>query len=273
MSFSGFSIGDLGDLGFNYGDYSVNPDGFTYSFPKAQTAEFYTGDSGIDYGDYNVNNPFAKAQSGGGFFNQAGQIVGGLGSLLPGITNIAKASRDIAGVGAQQSPGIFNEQLTQKSLDKINTERENTTKQIAATFERIAGLTGKSTPKAFDDYIVAFEKYMPQAEQKGLTQIATPPEIATEYGRLKNRVDESNTQYSTLLNPRYQAAYKAPDAIARINTQDIKDVMSFSPANRELYNYDNPRNQGSIYGRPDANANLAQFYAGNQAVNDLMSYG
>jgi hypothetical protein len=114
---------------------------------------------------------------------------------------------------------------------------------------------------------------MPQAEQKGLTQIATPPEIATEYGRLKNRVDESNTQYSTLLNPRYQAAYKAPDAIARINTQDIKDVMSFSPANLELLNYDNPQSQRNIYGRPDANANLAQFYAGNQAVNDLMSYG
>ena len=266
MSFS------VGDLGFNYGDYSVNPGGFTY--PTGDfSGGFSMGDLGVNYGDYNVNNPFAKAQSGGGVFNQAGQFVDGLGRLIPSVTNIAKAYQDIAGVGAQQSPGIFNEQLTQKSLDKINTERENTMKQIAETFKRIGGLTGKSIPGAVNEYIEAFKIYMPEAEQKGLTQIATPPEIATEYGRLKNRVDESNTQYSTLLNPRYQAAYKAPDAIARINTQDIKDVMSFSPANRELYNYDNPRNQGSIYGRPDANANLAQFYAGNQAVNDLMSYG
>lgn len=266
MSFS------VGDLGFNYGDYSVNPGGFTY--PTGDfSGGFSMGDLGVNYGGYNVNNPFSKAQSGGGFFNQAGQFVDSLGRLIPGVTNIAKAYQDIAGVGAQQSPGIFNEQLTQKSLDKINTERENTTKQIAATFERIAGLTGKKIPDAINEYVAAFNKYMPEAEQKGLTQIATPPEIATEYGRLKNRVDESNTQYSTLLNPRYQAAYKAPDAVPPINTQDITDVMSFSPANRELYNYSDPQSQRNIYGRPDANANLAQFYAGNQAVNDLMSYG
>ena len=266
MSFS------VGDLGFNYGDYSVNPGGFTY--PTGDfSGGFSMGDLGVNYGDYNVNNPFAKAQSGGGFFNQAGQIVDRFGGLIPGVTNIARAYQDMAGVGAQQSPGIFNKKVTQESLDEINTERKKTTEAIAATRERIAGLTGKNIPDAVNEYIAAFNKYMPEAEQKGLTQIATPPEIATEYGRLKNRVDESNTQYSTLLNPRYQAAYKAPDAVASINTQAIKDVMSFSPANRELYNYSDPQSQRNIYGRPDANANLAQFYAGNQAVNDLMSYG
>jgi hypothetical protein len=111
MSFS------VGDLGFNYGDYSVNPGGFTY--PTGDfSGGFSMGDLGVNYGDYNVNNPFAKAQSGGGFFNQASQIVGRLGRLIPGITNIAKAYQDIAGVGAQQSPGIFNKQLTQESLDR-----------------------------------------------------------------------------------------------------------------------------------------------------------
>lgn len=264
MSFS------VGDLGFNYGDYSVNPGGFTY--PTGDfSGGFSMGDLGVNYGDYNVNNPFAKAQSGGGLFNQAGQIVDGLGRVIKPATEIFKAYQDIAGVGAQQSPGIFNKQLTQESLDKINTERKNTTEQIAATFERIAGLTGKNIPDAVNEYVAAFNKYMPEAEAKGLGQIAEAPRIDTE--RLKNTIDQSNTQYSTLSNPRYQAAYKAPDAIARINTQDIKDVMSFSPANRELYNYSDPQSQRNIYGRPDANANLAQFYAGNQAVNDLMSYG
>lgn len=264
MSFS------VGDLGFNYGDYSVNPGGFTY--PTGDfSGGFSMGDLGVNYGNYNVNNPSAKAQSGGGFFNQAGQFVDSLGRLIPGVTNIAKAYQDIAGVGAQQSPGIFNKQLTQESLDTINRERKDITEKINATRERIAGLTGKKIPDAVNEYIAAFEKYMPGAEQKGLTQIATPPEIAPEYDRLENRINKSNTQYSTLLNPRYQAAYKAPDAIASINTQAIKDVMSFSPANRELYNYSNLQSQ--IYGLPDANANLAQFYAGNQAVNDLMSYG
>jgi hypothetical protein len=263
MSFS------VGDLGFNYGDYSVNPGGFTY--PTGDfSGGFSMGDLGVNYGDYNVNNPFAKAQSGGGFFNQASQIVDRFGGLIPGIANIAKAYQDIAGVGAQQSPGIFNKQLTQESLKEINTERKNTSEQIAATFGRIAGLTGKNIPDAVNEYIAAFNKYMPEAEAKGLGQIAEAPRIDTE--RLKNTIDQSNTQYSNLYNPRYQAASKAPDTVA-INTQAIKDVMSFSPANLELLNYDNPRSQGSIYNRPDANANLAQFYAGNQAVNDLMSYG
>ena len=266
MSFS------VGDLGFNYGDYSVNPGGFTY--PTGDfSGGFSMGDLGVNYGAYNVNNPFAKTQSGGGFFNQAGQFVDGLGRLIPGVTNITRAYQDIAGVGAQESPGIFNKQLTQESLDKINTERKNISEQIAATFGRIAGLTGKNIPDAINEYVAAFNKYMPEAEAKGLGQIAKAPELDPEYGRLKNRVDESNTQYSTLLNPLYQARYKAPDAVAPINTQAIKDVMSFSPANRELSNYDDLRSQRNIYGRPDASANLAQFYAGNQAVNDLMSYG
>ena len=264
MSFS------VGDLGFNYGDYSVNPGGFTY--PTGDfSGGFSMGDLGVNYGDYNVNNPFAKAQSGGGLFNQAGQIVDGLGRVIKPATEIFKAYQDIAGVGAQQSPGIFNKQLTQESLDKINTERKNTTEQIAATFERIAGLTGKNIPDAVNEYVAAFNKYMPEAEAKGLGQIAEAPRIDTE--RLKNTIDQSNTQYSTLSNPRYKAAYNAPDAIASIDTDGIKGVMSFSPANLELLNYDNPQSQRNIYGRPDANANLAQFYAGNQAVNDLMSYG
>ena len=264
MSFS------VGDLGFNYGDYSVNPGGFTY--PTGDfSGGFSMGDLGVNYGDYNVNNPFAKAQSGGGFFNQAGQFVDGLGRLIPGVTNIAKAYQDIAGVGAQQSPGIFNKQVTQESLKEINTERKNTSEQIAATFGRIAGLTGKNVPEEVDRYIEAFGKYMTEAEAKGLGQIAEAPRIDTE--RLKNTIDQSNTQYSTLSNPRYRAAYNAPDAIASIDTEGIKGVMSFSPANRELYNYSDPQSQRNIYGRPDANANLAQFYAGNQAVNDLMSYG
>jgi len=249
--------------GIDFGDTFLpgagSPSYGTYDFlPRSQFPEDF----------YNT-----QSNSGGGFFNQAGQFVDSLGRLIPGVTNIAKAYQDIAGVGAQQSPGIFNEALTEKSLKTINEERKNTTEQIAATFERIAGLTGKNIPGAVNEYIAAFNKYMPEAEQKGLTQIATPPEIATEYGSLKNRIDDSNRQYSTLSNPRYQAAYKAPDAIASINTQAIKDVMSFSPANRELYNYSDPQSQRNIYGRPEANANLAQFYAGNQAVNDLMSYG
>lgn len=266
MSFS------VGDLGFNYGDYSVNPGGFTY--PTGDfSGGFSMGDLGVNYGDYSVNNPFAKAQSGGGFFNQAGQFVDSLGRLIPGVTNIAKAYQDIAGVGAQQSPGIFNKQLTQESLDKINTEREKTEKQIAATFQRITGLTGKNIPDAVKKYTEEFDKYMPGAEQKGLTQIATPPEIAPEYDRFENRVADINRQYSTLSNPQYQAAYKSPDAIASINTPEITNVMRFSPANRELYNYSDPESQRKIYDLRDTNANLAQFYAGNQAVNDLMSYG
>ena len=264
MSFS------VGDLGFNYGDYSVNPGGFTY--PTGDfSGGFSMGDLGVNYGDYNVNNPFAKAQSGGGFFNQAGQFVDDFKRFIPSVTNIAKAYQDMAGVGAQQAPGIFNEQLTQKSLKEINTERKNTSEQIAATFGRIAGLTGKNIPKEIDKYIEAFGEYMTEAEAKGLGQIAEAPRIDTE--RLKNTIDQSNTQYSTLSNPRYKAAYNAPDAIASIDTDGIKGVMSFSPANLELLNYDNPQSQRNIYGRPDANANLAQFYAGNQAVNDLMSYG
>jgi hypothetical protein len=254
----GFGVDTTGiDFGDTFLPGAGSPSYGTYDFlPRSQFPEDF----------YNTQN-----NSGGGFFNQAGQFVDSLGRLIPGVTNIAKAYQDIAGVGAQQSPGIFNEALTKKSLDTINKNRKDTEDQIALTFERIAGLTGKNIPGAVNEYIAAFNKYMPEAEQKGLTQIATPPEIAPEYGRLENRVANINKQYSTLSNPQYQAAYKAPDAIARINTQDIKDVMSFSPANRELYNYSNLQSQ--IYGRPDANANLAQFYAGNQAVNDLMSYG
>lgn len=258
-----------GDLGFNYGDYSVNPGGFTY--PTGDfSGGFSIGDLGVDYGDYNVNNPFAKAQSGGGFINQFGQFVNKAGQLIPQIGKIAGAARDIAGVGAQNDPGIFNPEFVKASTEKIDTRSAETFDKIGQVFKNIAGVTGVSTEDAVRQYTEAFPRALEAITTQGIAGLREKPDISEQYATLRNRITQDQTQYSNLNNPRFAAAYKAADAVASIDPNAIKNVMTLGPAYKEQYSYEDPESQKNIYGRRNAIGDIASFYANDPNLNQYM---
>ena len=256
-----------GDLGFNYGDYSVNPGGFTYP-----TGDFSGGfsmcDLGVNYEDYNVNNPFAKAQSGGGFFNQFGQFVDKAGKIIPQIGRIAGAVRDFT--NPQDDPGIFNTRLQEETTKKIDTRSAETFDKIGQVFKDIAGVTGVSTEDAVQQYYKQFSDTMDDLNKVARTDLTEDPDISKQYAQLAARIPEIQKQYSGLNNDRFTAAYKAPNAVAPIDANAIRNVMTLGPAYKDQYSYEDPESQGNIYGRRNAIGDIASFYANDPNLSNFM---
>jgi hypothetical protein len=254
-----------GDLGFDYGDYSVNPGGFTY--PTGDfSGGFSMGDLGVNYEDYNVNNPFAKAQSGGGFFNQFGQFVDKAGKLIPQIGRIAGAVREFT--NPQDDSGIFNPRLQEETTKKIDTRSVETFDKIGQVFKDIAGITGVSTKDAVDYYKKAFDLEINKIGTQGRADLEKDPDISKQYATLGFRIAKDRELNSLLNNERYRFAYTRPDAVAPVDTDAIKNVMTLGPAYKEQYSYEDQA--GDIYGRRNAIGNIASFYANDPNLNQYM---
>ena len=255
-----------GDLGFDYGDYSVNPGGFTY--PTGDfSGGFSMGDLGVDYGDYNVNNPFAKAQSGGGFFNQFGQFVKDAGGLITPIGRIAGAVRDFT--NPQDDSGIFNPRLQEETTKKIDTKSAETFDKIGQVFKDIRGVTGVTTEDAVARYLREFPETVNTITAQGIAGLREKPDISEQYATLRNRITQDKDQYSNL-NPRFAAISKAADAVAPVDPDAIKNVMTLGPAYKEQYSYEDPESQRAKYGRGNAIGDIASFYANDPNLNQYM---
>lgn len=260
----------------------------------AYPSDFGVDTSGIDFGDTflpgagsptygtydflprdkfsaNFYDNFYNAQSnpGGGFFNQFGQFVNKAGQLVPQIGKIAGAVGDIARIGSQGDPGIFGTNVTE-STKKIKEEQYKTFGDIQKTFETIAGVTGVSTKDAVQQYYKQFSNAIEGLTAQGRSDLREKPDISEQYATLRNRITQDQTQYSNLNNPRFAAAYKAADAVASINPDAIKNVMTLGPAYKEQYSYEDPESQRAKYGRGNAIGDIASFYANDPNLNQYM---
>jgi len=253
----GFGVDTTGiDFGDTFLPSAGSPTYGTYDFlPRDQFPENF----------YN-----AQSNPGGGFFNQFGQFVNKAGQLIPQIGKIAGAARDIAGVGAQDDPGIFNPNFREKTTKDIKEEQYKTFGNIQKTFEAIAGVTGVSTEDAVQQYYKQFSDTMSGLTTQGRADLKEDPDISKQYAQLNVRVPEIQKQYSALNNPRFAAAYKAADAVAPVDTNAIKNVITLGPAYKEQYSYEDPESQRNIYGRRNAIGDIASFYANDPNLNQYM---
>jgi hypothetical protein len=256
----------------------------------AYSGDFGVDTSGIDFGDTflpSAGGPtygydflprsqfpenFYNAQSnpGGGFFNQFGQFVNKAGQLIPQIARTVSAVKDIT--NPQDVPGIFNPNIQRESTEKIKKERDETYAKIQDVFKQIAGTTGVSTPDAVQKYYKEFSDTMYGLDKVGRTDLTEDPDISKQYAQLATRIPEIQKQYSGLNNDRFTAAYKAPGAVAPIDTDAIKNVMTLGPAYKDQYSYDDPESLRNIYGRPNASKEIAAFYANDPNIQNLMNY-
>lgn len=257
----GFGVDTTGiDFGDTFLPGAGSPTYGTYDFlPRDQfPANFYD----------NFYN--AQSNPGGGFFNQFGQFVNKAGQLIPQIGKIAGAVGDIARIGSQGDPGIFNTNVQRESTDKIKKEQEKTYADIQGVFKNIAGVTGVSTEDAVQQYYKQFSNAIEGLTAQGRSDLREDPDISKQYATLRNRITQDQTQYSNLNNPRFAAAYKAADAVASINPDAIKNVMTLGPAYKEQYSYEDPESQKNIYGRRNAIGDIASFYANDPNLNQYM---
>ena len=255
----------------------------------AYPGDFGVDTSGIDFGDTFLPSPggptygtydflprsqfpenFYNAQSnpGGGFFNKFGQFVDKAGRIIPQIARTVNAVKDIS--NPQDVPGIFNPNIQRESTEKIKKEQEDISGKIRDTFTRIAGVTGVSTEDAVQRYYKQFSDTIDDLNKVARTDLTEKPDISEQYAQLAARIPEIQKQYSGLNNDRITAAYKAPDAVAPIDANAIKNVMTLGPAYKDQYSYEDPESQKNIYGRRNAIGDIASFYANDPNLSNFM---
>ena len=194
-----------------------------------------------------------------------GGFLGGLANAIPSLTRIAGGIGDIYSVATRG-------QDQQKSIDQIQEWAKQTIDDIQEVFGRIGDLTGLKTEDARGEYYKDYAATMANIWDQARADLDVDPRIDAPYDRLGGRIQDVTEQYSLLRNPVYAAAYKAPDAVASIDTDSIKNVMTLGPAYREQYSYADPESQKLIRGGGDTLAAYTAALSSSPDVQRLMSY-
>lgn len=197
-------------------------------------------------------------------------VGGGIGTIARNVFDIFKTSKGQNSSG----PGWLNQQVIKESTEELRGQEKEYYDKIQDTFVRLGGLTGVSTPDAVQDYYNRFSDFMDKAYAQGRTDLEADYALGDQYyNRLEDTIDRSQA-YSLLRNPVYEAAYKAPDAVAPVNVDAIKNVMTLDASDPEQFkkfSYSQPESQALIKGRPDAISEYANFFA-SKPTQDLMKY-
>lgn len=197
--------------------------------------------------------------------NSSNNFLAGLAGVMPGLTRLAGGIGDIYSVATRNRD-------QQKSIEQIQDWAKQTMTDIQDVFGRIEGLTelptGKAREELYKDSAEITDKIWSQAR----ADLNVDPRIDAPYERLGGRIQDTTQQYSLLRNPIYAAAYKAPDAVASIDTDAIKSVMTLGPGFREQYSYKDPETQKLIKGGGDTLAAYTAALSSSPDVQRLMSY-
>lgn len=202
------------------------------------------------------SSPFGGGGSG---------FLGGLAGAIPNLTRIAGGIGDIYSVATRG-------QDQQKSIEQIQDWAKQTITDIQDVFGRIGDLTGLATEDARGEYYKDYANTMDKIWNQARADLDVDPRIDAPYDRLGGRIQDITKQYSLLRSPVYEAAYKAPDAVAPIDTESIKNVMTLGPGFREQYSYKDPETQKLIKGGGDTLAAYTAALSSSPDVQRLMSY-
>jgi len=195
----------------------------------------------------------------------SGSFLGGLANAIPNLTRIAGGIGDIYSTATQG-------QDQQKSINQIQDWAKQTLSDIQDVFGRIGDLTGLKTEDARGEYYKDYAATMDKIWNQARADLDVDPRIDAPYDRLGGRIQDVTEQYSLLRNPAYAAAYKAPDAVAPIDTESIKNVMTLGPSYRDRYSYADPESQKLIKGGGDTLAAYTAALSSSPDVQRLMSY-
>jgi len=215
------------------------------------------GGFGVDTaGTFGTGPSFTSAGNSG--------VLGTIANAIPGLTRVAGGIGDLittAQGGTQQ-----------QSIDTIKNWMGETLGQIREVYDRLGELTGLPTEEARGEYYKDFSDTMDKIYTQAREDLATDPRIDAPYDRLGGRIQDITKQYSLMRSPDYERAFKAPDAVAPIDPEAIKGVMTLGPAYREQYSYEDPQTRRLIAGGKDSLAAYASALSSSPDVQRLMSY-
>jgi hypothetical protein len=210
-------------------------------------------------------NTYPSAEAAIAGQKKSGGFLKGLAGAIPDLTRIAGGIGDIYSIATRG-------QREQQSINQIQDWAKQTLSDIRDVFGSIGDISGLPNEKIRPELYKEYANIVGDIWNQARADLDVDPRIDAPYERLGGRIQDTTKQYSLLRNPVYEAAYKAPDAVAPIDTDSIKNVMTLGPSFREHYSYSDPETQKLIKGGGDTLAAYAAALSSGPDVQRLMTY-
>jgi len=231
--------------------------GKTYSFPKEIVFNPKYWDGSVDVSK--AINPSATNVDLG---NQT-RLAGGLGQLFGG-------------------GGSSIEDYIEEATKSLKKTARKTTQKIDQRIENIyPGLTGSTAADMMPEYLRRFAETAQQTREQGRADLGVTPDIAGEFDRLDNRIQNIQNQYSLAgrLGGYEKLALDPP--VVSMDVASIRDVADWvDPTSnaikgkyKAMYDYGDPPTRQFIYGSQNTADAIGRYYNASGDVAGLMNYG
>lgn len=209
-----------------------------------------------------------------------GNVLYGLNPNSLNLGNLQNLTRLAGSLGTLFGGGGLSFD-TEKTIKELENMIKKTTKQ---TDKRIAniypGLTGMTGEEALNKYYDAFANTVSDVAARGRADLGISPDIASEYTRLNNRVQNIQNQYS--LSGRlggYENLALNPPVVS-MDVGAIRDAADWvDPTTNQIkgkykamYDYQDPQTQQFMYGSRNTSDAIGKYYNTSGDVAGLMSY-
>jgi len=112
-------------------------------------------------------------------------------------------------------------------------------------------------------------------QDRGRADLDISPDISSEYGRLANRVDEVQDQYSLANRVGGYTNLALDPAVVQIDEGRLRGAGErfMDPQYKRMYDYSDPQTSRFIYGSRNTADAIGKYYNTSGDVAGLMNYG
>lgn len=198
-----------------------------------------------------------------------------LEELTRSLAGLGSSLGQLFGDGGSKDIGDYVSEATDV-LKKMYGETEDKFDQRVSNI--YPGLTGMTGEQALAQYYKNFGDTVQDVYERGLRQIDLPPygpSIEAEYGRLSNRVDDIQDQYSLANKVGGYTNLALDPAVVKIDEGRLTAAGDrfMDPKYKQMYDYSDPQANRFIYGSQDTANAIGKYYNTSGDVAGLMNYG
>jgi len=203
---------------------------------------------------------------------KSGQASPNWTALGDSLTALGGSLGQLFGDGGSKSVEKYIEQATGILGDMTAKAREDVDERISNIYPGLTGLTGE---QALAKYYDNFANTVRDVQDRGRADLDLSPDISSEYGRLANRVDEVQDQYSLANRVGGYTNLALDPAVVQIDEGRLRGAGErfMDPKYKQMYAYDDPQTSRFIYGSRNTADAIGKYYNTSGDVAGLMNYG
>jgi len=203
---------------------------------------------------------------------KSGQASPNWTALGNSLTALGGSLGQLFGDGGSKSVEDYIASATDILKEMTGETEEKVDKRISNIYPGLTGLTGE---QALAKYYDNFANTVRDVQARGRADLDLSPDISSEYGRLANRVDEVQDQYSLANRVGGYTNLALDPAVVQIDEGRLRGAGErfMDPKYKQMYAYDDPQTSRFIYGSRNTTDAIGKYYNTSGDVAGLMNYG